>query len=158
MYDRSHWLHIYGALKAISNEIGQQSVVVVLDVKKKVLSNVYEVWTHNGTVNTRRNVLDLILEVQANGAGEVVVNFIKHDGMMSGYPLEAIKSFKERVAVPFTVLGGAGSLDDLGDLVGAYGIVGVSAGSLFVFKGKYRAVLINYPTQKQKQELIYGRL
>lgn len=145
-------------LQSIVNEIGQQSVVVVLDVKKKLLSKVYEVWTHNGKVNTKKNVLDVIQEVQANGAGEIVMNFIEHDGMMQGYPLDVIKSFKEHVMVPLTVLGGAGSVGDLGDLVDACGIVGASAGSLFVFKGRYRAVLINYPTQQQKKELIYGRL
>lgn len=145
-------------LQAIADEIGQQSVVVVLDVKKKLLSKAYEVWTHNGKVNTKQNVLDVIQAVQANGAGEIVVNFIEYDGMMKGYPLDVIKSFKKHVMVPFTALGGAGSLSDLGDLVDACGIVGASAGSLFVFKGRYRAVLINYPTQQQKKELIYGRL
>lgn len=145
-------------LRAIADEIGQQSVVVVLDIKKKLLSKTYEVWTHNAKVNTKRNVLDVIEEVQANGAGEIVVNFIEHDGVMKGYPLDIVKLIKAHVRVPFTVLGGAGSLSDFGDLVEACGIVGASAGSLFVFKGKYRAVLISYPTQQQKKELIYGRL
>lgn len=145
-------------LQAIADEIGQQSVVVVLDVKKKLLSKVYEVWTHNATFNTKRNVLDVIKDVQDNGAGEIVINFIELDGVMKGYLLDVIKTIKSHVKVPFTVLGGAGSLQDLGEVVASCGIIGVSAGSLFVFKGKYRAVLINYPTQKQKQEFIYGRL
>jgi cyclase len=145
-------------LQAIADEIGQQSVVVVLDIKKKILSKNYEVWTHNAKVNTKRNVLDVIDEIHKHGAGEIVVNFIEHDGVMKGYPLDIVKIFKEHVRVPLTVLGGAGSLSDLGDLVEACGIVGASAGSLFVFKGKYRAVLISYPTQQQKKELIYGRL
>jgi len=53
-----------------------------------------------------------------------------------------------------TVLGGAGSLKDIGQLIGKYGIVGAAAGSLFVFKGVYRAVLINYPNPSEKRELI----
>lgn len=144
-------------LREIADEIGQQSVVVVLDVKKKLLSKTYEVWTHNAKVNTKRNVLDVIKEVQAHGAGEIVINFIEHDGVMKGYPLDVIQTIKPHVNVPFTLLGGAGTLEDLGELVSACGIVGAAAGSLFVFKGKYRAVLINYPTQVQKQEKIYGR-
>lgn len=145
-------------LQAIADEIGQQSVVVVLDVKKKLMSKTYEVWTHNASKNTKKNVIDIIKEVQSCGAGEIVLNFIEHDGTMKGYPIDFIKTIKSHVNVPFTLLGGAGSLDDLGDLVAACGIVGVSAGSLFVFKGKYRAVLINYPTQQQKKDTVYSRL
>ncbi|AWY01056.1 imidazole glycerol phosphate synthase subunit HisF [Marinomonas primoryensis] len=145
-------------LKAIADEIGQQSVVVVLDVKKKLMSKTYEVWTHNASKNTKKNVIDVIKDMQVNGAGEIVINFIEHDGTMKGYPIDFIKSIKSNVHVPFTLLGGAGSLNDLGDLVAACGIVGASAGSLFVFKGKYRAVLINYPTQQQKKDTVYSRL
>lgn len=145
-------------LQAIADEIGQQSVVVVLDIKKKLLSKTYEVWTHNATQNTKRNVIDVIAEVQACGAGEIVLNFIEQDGTMKGYLIEFIKSIRAHVRVPFTLLGGAGSLEDMGELVASCGIVGVAAGSLFVFKGKYRAVLINYPTQAQKKAVIYGRL
>jgi cyclase len=145
-------------LQAIADEIGQQSVVVVLDVKKKLFSKAYEVWTHNGKVNTKRKLSDVICEVQMQGAGEIVVNFIEHDGVMKGYPLDVIETIKSLVMVPFTVLGGAGSIDDLGELVSRCGIVGAAAGSMFVFKGKYRAVLINYPTQLQKKEKIYSRL
>lgn len=144
-------------ISEMAAEIGSQSVVVVLDVKKKILSKNYEVWIHNGQRNTKRNPLDVIQEVQVLGAGEIVINFIDHDGVMEGMPLEAIKVFKAACKVPFTVMGGAGSLDDLGDVVAENGLLGVAAGSLFVFKGPYRAVLINYPTQAQKREKIYGR-
>ncbi|MDN3639979.1 AglZ/HisF2 family acetamidino modification protein [Simiduia curdlanivorans] len=138
-------------------EIGSQSVVVVLDIKKKLLSRNYEVWTHNGKRNTKRDPLEVMAQVQALGAGEVVINFIDHEGTMKGMPLDAIKVFKTACKVPFTAMGGAGSLDDLGEVVAENGLLGVAAGSLFVFKGPYRAVLINYPTQAQKHEEIYGR-
>lgn len=52
------------------------------------------------------------------------------------------------------MLGGAGSLEDIGMLIGRCGIIGAAAGSLFVFKGTYRAVLINYPNPVQKDEII----
>lgn len=144
-------------ISEIAAEIGSQSVVVVLDVKKKLLSKQYEVWTHNGKHNTKRNPVDVIEQMQALGAGEIVINFIEHEGTMKGMPQDAIKLFKSICSVPFTVMGGAGSLDDLGDVVSENGLLGVAAGSLFVFKGSYRAVLINYPSQLQKHEKIYGR-
>lgn len=144
-------------ISEIAAEIGSQSVVVVLDVKKKLLSKHYEVWTHNGKRNTKRNPIEVMSEVQALGAGEIVINFIEFDGTMKGMAIDAIHLFKSVCKVPFTVMGGAGSLDDLGDVIAENGLLGVAAGSLFVFKGPYRAVLINYPTHAQKQEKIYGR-
>ena len=146
-----------GLVAGLAAEIGSQSVVVVLDVKKKMLSKQYEVWTHNGKINTKRNPINVILEAQDIGAGEIVINFIDSDGTMKGMPSEAIKKFKSICNVPFTVMGGAGSLEDLGDIVAENGLLGVAAGSMFVFKGRYRAVLINYPTQEQKIDKVYGR-
>ncbi|GAB1043759.1 AglZ/HisF2 family acetamidino modification protein [Shewanella algae] len=140
----------------IAAEVGSQSVVVVLDVKKKLFSKHFEVWTHNGKRNTKRNALDVMTEAQEKGAGEVVINFIDNEGTMTGMPSDAIKEFKSVCKVPLTIMGGAGSLEDLGNVVADNGLVGVAAGSLFVFKGPYRAVLINYPNHKTKLEKIYG--
>jgi len=53
-----------------------------------------------------------------------------------------------------TVLGGAGSIDDIVKLIQKCGVVGASAGSYFVFKGKYRAVLINYPSVSERAILM----
>jgi cyclase len=72
---------------------------------------------------------------------------------MQGYDLELAAQFKQALKVPLTFLGGVGSLDHMGELISKLGVVGVAAGSLFVFKGKYRAVLINYPNPEQKIKL-----
>ncbi|XGC82266.1 AglZ/HisF2 family acetamidino modification protein [Bdellovibrio bacteriovorus] len=142
----------------IAEEIGKQSVVIVLDVKKRMLSSAFDVFTHNGTKNTKKNVLDVAVEMAAKGAGEIVVNSIDNDGKMSGYEIELVKKLRELVKIPITVMGGAGSLDDIGKVIANCGVVGVAAGSLFVFKGALRAVLINYPTPKQKDDLIRSSL
>ncbi len=81
------------------------------------------------------------------------MNSIDNDGRMSGYDIELAERVRRVVGVPLTVLGGAGSLADIGRLIEACGVVGAAAGSLFVFKGPYRAVLINYPTIAQREEL-----
>ena len=138
----------------IADEIGSQSVVVVLDVKKRLLGKDHDVFTHNGRKNTRQAVLDVALEAQSRGAGEIVFNVIDNDGRMKGYDLALAQRMRHALRVPMTMLGGAGSLADIGSLVQACGVIGASAGSLFVFKGAYRAVLINYPTPAQKDELI----
>ena len=133
--------------------VGNQSVVVVMDVKKSGLLRRYEVYTHNGTRGTGLDPVTFAKQVVALGAGEVVVNSIDLDGEMKGYDLELISRVREAITLPMTELGGAGSLKDIEDLIRAYGIIGAGAGSLFVFKGKYRAVLINYPSRAEKDAL-----
>jgi cyclase len=143
----------------IATEIGRQSVVVVLDVRKRARSEVdYEVWTHNGRKNTGKSLVDAARAAQAAGAGELVVNSIDSDGQMKGYDLRLASLARATVGLPLTVLGGAGSLADIGKLIESCGVVGASAGSLFVFKGAYRAVLISYPAGAQKEELVRAAL
>lgn len=140
----------------IAKEIGNQSVVVVLDVKQS--RDGYEVWTRNGTCNSRRGPVELAKEFEARGAGEIVINSIDRDGTMSGYDLELARMVCSAVRVPVSILGGAGSLDDIGRLVEACGIVGAVAGSLFVFKGSFKAVLINYPARSRREEMVRAAL
>ena len=137
----------------VAAEVGRQSVVVVLDVKKKTLSKSYEVWTHNATRNTKQDALECAVRAEAAGAGEIMINSIDQDGRMKGYDLGLATRLRAAVKTPITVLGGAGSLEDIGKLVGACGAIGAAAGSLFVFKGPFRAVLINYPNARQRDDL-----
>ncbi|MDN5054582.1 AglZ/HisF2 family acetamidino modification protein [Aliarcobacter butzleri] len=134
----------------ISKEVGSQSVVVVIDVKKKMFGG-YDIYTHNGTRKTKIYLEKFILDLQSLGVGEIVLNSIDNDGVMSGYDLNLIEKIKPLVNVPMTVLGGAGTLEDIKKLIEKFGIIGCSAGSLFVFKGKYKAVLINYPNKTEKE-------
>lgn len=134
--------------------VGNQSVVVVLDVKKSLIGRKYEVWTHNGSKNTRQSPSELALHMQELGAGEIVINSIDHDGRMKGYDLALVDRVRESISIPLTVLGGSGSLSDIGQLIHTYGAIGAAAGSLFVFKGVYRAVLISYPNRAEKDALI----
>lgn len=145
-------------ISEIAAEIGRQSVVVVLDHKQRLLGKTQDVWTHNGTRNTKRNVIEVALEMEKLGAGEIVINSIDNDGKMKGYDLGLATHLREMLTVPLTVLGGGGSLDDMYKVVAACGVVGVAAGSFFVFKGPYRAVLISYPSAQQKRDSIYSAL
>jgi len=136
-----------------SSQVGSQSVVVVMDVKKKLFGSRYEVFTHNGEKKTGKNPVDLAREMEKLGAGEIVINSIDNDGMMKGYDLDLVGQVQKVVGVPVTALGGAGSFSDLVEVIGKCRISGAAAGSLFVFKGKYRAVLISYPTRDEKDVL-----
>jgi cyclase len=142
-------------LTQIANEVGRQSLVAVLDVRKKssLLSNGYEVCSRNGTAPHKVDPILLAQQLQDAGAGELVINSIDRDGLMQGYDLELALQFKQALKVPVTFLGGAGSLEHMEELISKLGLVGAAAGSLFIFKGKYRAVLINYPTPAKKQQI-----
>lgn len=140
----------------LAERVGRQSVVVVLDVKKRLFGNKYDCYTLNGRVNHKICVFDFALKVQQLGAGEIVINSIDNDGVMKGYDLELITKIKSLVTVPVTAIGGAGSYDDIKKLVCLHPIIGAGAGSAFVFKGKYKAVLINYPTPAEKSNILSG--
>ena len=141
-------------ISSMAERVGNQSVVVVMDIKKKTLSSKYELYIHNGTKPTGIDPILFAIEMQKLGAGEIVVNSIDQDGVMKGYDMNLIKKIRDVISIPITVMGGAGTLDDIGNVIQQHGIIGVAAGSLFVFKGKYRAVLINYPTAIEKTSLL----
>lgn len=142
-------------LTEMASAVGRQSVVAVLDVRKRtgLFSKGYELCTNNGKTIHKLDPVTLAKELQHAGAGEIVVNSVDRDGLMQGYDLELAAQFKQVLSVPVTFLGGGGSLDHIGELISKLGLVGAAAGSMFVFKGKYRAVLINYPTPEQKVKL-----
>jgi imidazole glycerol-phosphate synthase subunit HisF len=137
----------------IAKAVGSQSVIVVIDVKKKLLGG-YEIYTRNGSKSAGINLFDFIKKVESYGAGEIVINSIDNDGVMKGYDWGLVEKVREAHNLPMTVLGGAGSLQDIVTLIQKYGIIGAAAGSLFVFKGIYKAVLINYPNQEEKNKLL----
>ena len=139
-------------ISKISERVGAQSVIVVLDVKKKIFGG-YEIYTHNGKKNTGINPINFAAKAQKLGAGEIIINSIDNDGMMNGYDYKIIDSIRNQITLPLTVLGGAGSLEDIKEVIKKYNIIGVAAGSLFVFKGPYKAVLINYPDKKIKNQI-----
>lgn len=142
----------------IAAEIGAQSVVIVLDVRKSRGGSGYEVFTRNGTIATGKCPVDFARRLEDLGAGEIVINSIDRDGEMKGYDMALAGLVRDAISVPMTVLGGAGSLKHVGELVRAFGVVGAAAGSLFVFKGVYKAVLINYPSPTEKDELIRANM
>ena len=141
----------------IAAEIGGQSVVVVLDVRKKRLSG-YELRTHNAARPHKADPIAFAKQAVELGAGEIVVNSIDLDGSMRGYDLKLARRVRDGLQVPVTFLGGAGSLADIEALIREVGVVGAAAGSLFVFKGVYRAVLINYPAPDTKEQLVRSAL
>lgn len=141
----------------LATELGRQSVVVVLDVRAR-RDGSHEVFTHRGTRGTGRAPLDWAREFEALGAGEILLNCVDRDGVMEGYDLPLARTVRQGVRIPLTLLGGAGSLADMTTLIRQCGSIGAAAGSLFVYKGPYKAVLINYPDPLRKEAVVRAAL
>jgi len=127
---------------------GSSSVVVSMDVKRNLFGGV-EVYVKNGTKGTGLSPSILAKRVEDAGAGEIFLNSIDRDGMMSGYDIEMIRNVSESVKIPVIACGGAASVSDLGKAIVEGGASAVSAGSLFVFQGRHRAVLISFPDSNE---------
>ncbi|MCF8257310.1 MAG: imidazole glycerol phosphate synthase subunit HisF [Flavobacteriales bacterium] len=128
----------------VAKELGCSSVVVSLDVRKDVQTGAYRVYTHSGTIDTGLTIEQAARQSVDSGAGELLVHLIDHDGTYQGYDLEAVETIMHHVTVPIIVLGGASGQEDLVRAKNM-GIQGIAASSMFVYYGKLRAVLINYP-------------
>ena len=143
-------------IRRMGETVGVQSVVVVIDVRKKkglFKSGGHDVFINNGKTKVDISFEKYLEDLNAAGVGEIVINSIDQDGAMKGYDLGLTNIVRNLTDVPITVLGGAGSLRDIQGLIEEHKVIGAAAGSLFVFKGKYRAVLINYPNKELKRTM-----
>jgi cyclase len=127
---------------------GSSSVVVSIDVRRSLLGR-YEVVTHGGTRRTGLEPVVFAQEMERRGAGELLVTSVDRDGTMAGYDLALIRRVSDAVGVPVVACGGAGSVSDLAAAVADGGASAVAAGSMFVFQGRHRAVLVNTPGEAE---------
>lgn len=134
----------YNLIEQASNLLGSQSIVICIDVKKTILGK-YRVYTKSGTINHKISPDQFASEVVNVGAGEIIIQSIDREGTMRGIDIDLVKLISEKISVPIIASGGIGSLKHIQDAINLGGASAVAAGSFFVYKGKHRAVLINYP-------------
>lgn len=134
-------------IKKAAELFGSQSVVVSIDVKKDHYGK-YEVYVEGGCRSTKLNPAEFAVKMEQIGAGEIFLNSIDQDGVMDGYDLELIKTVSSAINIPLIACGGAGAIEDLKKAV-LFGASAVAAGSLFVYQGKNRSVLINFPNRDE---------
>jgi len=138
-----------GALiREASATFGAQSIVGCVDVRRTLLGH-YALYSQAGKLKQQVDLVEHVLELERQGVGEIIVNAIDRDGTQSGYDLKMIREVTSVVQVPVVACGGAGSVDDMAAAVNEAGATAVAAGSLFVFVGPHRAVLINYPPRSE---------
>lgn len=136
----------YDLIEEIASIYGSQSIVISVDVKKNYFGN-YN--TYSKSANQKHSIgpVEHSMKVVNAGAGEIIIQSIDNEGTMKGYDIELTKLVSESVTVPVVASGGAGSIEDLERALKVGNASAVSAGSLFVFKGKQNGILINYPTE-----------
>jgi imidazole glycerol-phosphate synthase subunit HisF len=141
---------VYGSPQLIRDAVaiyGSQSIIGCVDVRRTLFGR-YELYSHSGKTQQAAGLIDHVVELENLGMGEIIVNSIDRDGTQSGYDLKLLKQVSSAVSVPVVACGGASGLDDFVAAVKESGVSAVAAGSLFVFVGPHRAVLINYPDRE----------
>jgi imidazole glycerol-phosphate synthase subunit HisF len=144
-------LHDMNLVRGIADRLGSSSTVVAVDVKKDWLGR-YTVYSAAAGKATGKEPIEHLKEAVDAGAGELFVNDVARDGTCKGYDLDLVRKVTSAVNVPVIASGGAGMLEHLREAVSA-GASAVAAGSMFVYVGKHRAVMINYPPYQVLQEL-----
>jgi imidazole glycerol-phosphate synthase subunit HisF len=140
-------------VRSAADYAGSSSVVISIDVRKNLFGK-YEVHTRSGSRKTGLEPVRHAVEMERLGAGELLINSIDRDGTMQGYDLDLIRRISDAVSIPVVACGGAGKLQDLADAIKMGGASAAAAGSLFVFQGPLRGVLISYPGQDELKRIL----
>ena len=135
----------------IADRLGSSTLVVAIDALQA--GSGWEVVTHSATRRTGLDVRTHAVAMAQLGAGELLLTSADRDGTMEGYDLDLVRTVVREVDIPVVACGGAGSLADLASVVREGGATAAAAGSLFVFQGRHRAVLINYPSYEARKAL-----
>lgn len=131
-------------IKRASEEFGSSTISVCIDYKRGFFGST-RVYIKGGTKKTALEPMQAAELAELNGAGEVILQSIDRDGTMSGYDIEMIRTINRRLTIPVVGLGGAGKQSDVEVLFRETKLNAAAAGSLFVFQGNNRGVLIRYP-------------
>lgn len=140
-------------LQEAAARFGSQSIVASIDVKKSFLGK-YQVHTRGGRTATKLNPVDFARQMEAAGAGEILLTSIDRDGTWAGYDLNLLHNVTESVTIPVIACGGAGRVSDFGDAVHKGGASAAAAGSMVVYQGQDLGVLINFPDREELQHVL----
>ncbi len=137
-----------GFVRQAADTFGSSTITVCIDVKKKFIGP-EQVWTMAASKASGKSPVSVAVEMEKQGAGELIIQSIEKDGMMQGYDIPLIRKISEAVTIPVVALGGAGTEIDLKKAIDEGYASAVAAGSMFVYHGPRNAVLVNYLTQQQ---------
>ena len=137
-------------IKEISDDIGSQSLSVSLNIKK--INNEFRVVNNFGKI-MNIDIIEFLKEIQNKGVGEIIFNSLDDDGCMKGYNLEILDNFLKYINIPSIIIGGCSRIEDIRNLFNTFESVAAGCSSIFIYKGKFKAVLINYPSELEKLKI-----
>tara|TARA_B100000787_G_scaffold130728_1_gene99629 strand:+ start:401 stop:1162 length:762 start_codon:yes stop_codon:yes gene_type:complete len=137
-------------IKKISDDIGSQSLSVSLNIKK--INNEFKVVNNFGKV-INIDVINFLKIIQNNGVGEIIFNSLDDDGCMKGYNFEILENFLKYIDIPSIILGGCSQIENIRSLFNNFKSVAAGCSSIFIYKGKFKAVLISYPSELEKLKI-----
>jgi cyclase len=140
-------------VKQASCVFGSQSIIVSIDYRKDMVGRNY-VYICCGKIKTRIKPIEYAKKAEDYGSGEIILNCIDRDGAMKGYDIEEVKKVSDSLEIPVVACGGAGSLEDIRKVLTVGHASAAAAGSMFVFTGPHKAVLISYPTENEIENII----
>ena len=144
-------------IRSAAQTFGSQSIVASLDAKRTWFGK-HKTYTACGKKCTGLSAVETAQMAVKLGVGEIYLNSIDQDGTQNGYDISLVQQVTESVSVPVIAAGGAQSITDFFSAVSKGNASAVSAGSMFVFHGPHRAVLISYPSQKLLVEQLYKKV
>jgi cyclase len=145
-----------GLIESVSSELGASGVVVSIDARRSWLGG-YKHMTRNATRATGMSPAEAARIARDRGAGEILITSVDRDGTMLGFDTELVRQVVHAVDVPVVACGGAGKIEHLAEVIRASGASAAAAGSLFVFQGIHRAVLITFPSDDTLHALLDAR-
>ena len=139
-------------VKVASDNFGSSTITICIDVKKNIFGRTI-VYNKCGAISTEQDPISFAQEMEYLGAGEIIIQSIDRDGCYTGYDIPLIKTVSDAVTIPVVALGGAGHVNDFVKAVRFGSASAVAAGSIFIYHGPRKAVLINFPTQEELSDL-----
>lgn len=140
-------------VREATSELASSTIVISIDVKRDFFGK-YHVYTQGGTRKTEWHPVEFAILMEKMGAGELLLTSIDRDGTQKGYDVELIKSVADAVSIPVIACAGAGQVSHFSEALEAHASA-VAAGSMFVFHGRHRAVLISFPSQEELKEAFH---
>lgn len=130
---------------------GSQSLVICFDIRQgKIIKNNYSTYTIRGTYNEKTSIIEAIKIAEDNGAGEIIINSIDRDGNRTGYDYNLLSHIYDITNIPIIMSGGAASFEEAKKLMGDFPGVSAAGSSVFILKGKFDAVLVQYPSEFER--------
>jgi cyclase len=143
-----------GLIRQAADKFGSSSITVCIDVKKGWRGRL-QTKIFCGSKDTGSDPVDFACLMEKQGAGELIIQSIDRDGTMEGYDIDLVRRISEAVTIPVVALGGAGTLEDMKKVFNESHATAMAAGSMFVYHGPRKAVLVNYPDKNEIREIFH---